>query len=1343
MATYTFRRNPGDKYPNFIYTLSLTERSRNSSSVTFDYSLKAQICGFYRYNLWFYLLHGNTKLINIDLTSYVRKVSTPDNSFATFYNGSGTFTISGLSATATSAPLKIQTYSNNTSGQGSWINDSANYTYGEFWPSFSSGNTPPSRPSNILTGTSSITASTASKYIHSNTSTLNISWPAASDNEDNASKLKYKLDYYSPTVTDGNWWLLTWTDPGVTSGSLNVSSHAEGSEYKFRVAAQDSGGLMSSTIESNKVTKNTRPVMSGSASINGSTGGILLAHTTESVNLTWPTAKNAGASLSCYVIEVCIDDGSSSSSYSQVTTVTSTSYTYKLPRKEEGVCYRFRIYARDALNEESKDYVYTSWLTLNTKPSLSGKISTSPSGVISHSATSISLSWPSATDPNNNIRGYYVDYSKNGSSYVRLTETTSTSFKHTISPVQGDKYQYRVNVYDAFGTVSSYITSDVVTLNTAPSLSDSVKTSPSGLIFRNTEKIMVKWNAASDVDSNVSGYRVYCSVNSATETLITTTTASSYEHNVTQWNSGATFKYSVVAFDAFDALSTKRYSAVVTKSTPPTLSGSITTNPTGIFSHDSSVVSQISLTWGAGSNNITYYKVFCSVNGGAASLISTVQKGTTSLNHNITSYVQGTRLKYSVQAFDQFDDPSNIIYSAEVVKNTIPTLSGSITTSPSGIIAENATRLSISWPTANDVDNNLTGYKLYFSQDGGDYKIVTTTTAGTTSYAHTIGGTEGTKFRYQVEAYDKFNGLSSRLTSNVIEKNTLTAGSITNIEKILFNTSSINITIKKGSNTSGITPTYKLYSDNITVYNQNITGNTTLTIYKTGNAPSTPYIKWNDLINLVRNTQYIGSFTLTLETNSTTGTVKRHSISVPVNLQTEPIAPNSVIIDPANSTSVRVFNNTNYYIPNGSKTVRVKWTAGEHPLGGTFNYCVYSILEGVETLLATVNSSTTTYDYKPAKLNFETKSLKFKILIKPTDYPLTSSKNSDIVTLHYYETPSGALVDRVIRSSTSATAKVLIKPITSVPSVQISGTWVCKKVRDNSQVCNGNISNTKNIQTITCNNLTEEDTYKLIITFNDNTTWSTNQSITIDIGANTPHVFINAYGLGVGGYKANANYSTNIYGNVNIDGTIKPTSPFIAGTTDYIATPEGICIHNNTNETGWKNSLSTVLHVRYNENRQFQIECSNSGSSLSFRAGHIDNKSGTANGFSPWREIVHSGNVASMTFMSLNEDELKAKSLYTKEDRNTISNSLTEILDTIDVKLNEEIENTIGIDTQNLSTHPLYKFICKKQDKEESVKLIPLIISLIAGYKQEKQKRENLEETILLLSERISKLEKK
>ena len=179
--------------------------------------------------------------------------------------------------------------------------------------------------------------------------------------------------------------------------------------------------------------------------------------------------------------------------------------------------------------------------------------------------------------------------------------------------------------------------------------------------------------------------------------------------------------------------------------------------------------------------------------------------------------------------------------------NTAPSLGGSVSTTPaSGYFSEKTTSIPVSWPAASDADNNLSNYYLEVSKNGGGWAALATLGSGTRSYNHSIPAAEGTSYQYRVRAKDSQNAYSGYISSNKITSNTLTGGSFTGtIPSINYGTTSFTMNFSGGKNSDGSSVKYLCYSDNITVYNQTETTGTSqvITIHKSGNAPSGPYIK--------------------------------------------------------------------------------------------------------------------------------------------------------------------------------------------------------------------------------------------------------------------------------------------------------------------------------------------------------------------------------------------------------------------------------------------------------------------------------------------------------------------
>ena len=125
------------------------------------------------------------------------------------------------------------------------------------------------------------------------------------------------------------------------------------------------------------------------------------------------------------------------------------------------------------------------------------------------------------------------------------------------------------------------------------------------------------------------------------------------------------------------------------------------------------------------------------------------------------------------------------------------------------------------------------------------------------------------------------------------------------------------------------------------------------------------------------------------------------------------------------------------------------------------------------------------------------------------------------------------------RTASSATLKVNINVNTSLSSaIAISGTWACyNKGATTNPVSQGNLATNIGEQTINISNLKEMDQYDLKITYKDNSGFSSNVTHpTINIGQTKSVFFVNKYGVGVNGYKADSTYSLNVKGSGFLDG---------------------------------------------------------------------------------------------------------------------------------------------------------------------------------------------------------------
>ena len=468
--------------------------------------------------------------------------------------------------------------------------------------------------------------------------------------------------------------------------------------------------------------------------------------------------------------------------------------------------------------------------------------------------------------------------------------------------------------------------------------------------------------------------------------------------------------------------------------------------------------------------------------------------------------------------------------------NSAPTMPAGITVNPNGgYIPENGTSVTISWSKASDPDGNLSNHILDCCKNG-TWMTWATLGKDTTSYTDTIPKGEGDTYQYRVIArdsaglYSNHSNVSAKLTTN-----TLRGGSFSNAPSINNNTSSITMNFSGGSNTDGTAARYMCYSDDITIYNQTETtsGSQAITIYKSGSTPSGPYIRFDDLKNRFRNSNYNGRMHIGLRTGNGRGTYKYSSTTLSVDLRSNPSAPGAVtILQDSNSTAYKTHSGTGnkYFVPDGTNHIRFTYTAASDPLGGEIKYKLYQIYNGNVSLLAENVTGVGGYNFVPPKLSGNsTATLAFRVEAI-TSYGRSSSKDSAQITLHSYNGVSFSL-GTITRTATDATVNITVKTTSSVPDISTVGTWSC-----NSK--SGNLAASQSKQSFKVTGLTEGGTYTATVTYKDNTGWSSNQTANVSIGSLAPIVAITKEGLGVGGAEATSNAVLNVKGNTDLQGAL-------------------------------------------------------------------------------------------------------------------------------------------------------------------------------------------------------------
>ena len=453
-----------------------------------------------------------------------------------------------------------------------------------------------------------------------------------------------------------------------------------------------------------------------------------------------------------------------------------------------------------------------------------------------------------------------------------------------------------------------------------------------------------------------------------------------------------------------------------------------------------------------------------------------------------------------------------------------------------GIVPENVSRLFVNWSSAADNEGGTLRYWLQESINGGGW---TTIDGGGTDREHGFdvgSGNEGQRRKYYVDCRDSGDALSGQINSIEITKNTLTHSGFTgHSNDIAYDTKSFKLLLSGGSNTDGSAVKYRCYSETVTVYNQTETSakEQVILVWKTGEsipASNQPYIKFDDLKNHYKTSNYNGRLHVGVATKNNYGTEKKASGSIGVDIRVKPSSVGKVVI--TGGSAKKVIAGESVYLPNGTDNITFSWSPSSNGLGADFNYEIYKLVGISEIRIDTAPSNITSYSFIPSRENEKTQ-LGFMVRAI-TSYGFYTDVRSDLISLEYYRSPEMS-IGEIVRSDTAATFPVVVDTKTSISSVVGSNTWKSSNGEEGS----GNVSLKK---------LLPNDTYTVQVTYNDNSGLSQNAVKAISIGRNLPIVDINRYGLGVGGVTAEEQVALKVRGNtklggdLSVDGKIRPSS---------------------------------------------------------------------------------------------------------------------------------------------------------------------------------------------------------
>lgn len=408
------------------------------------------------------------------------------------------------------------------------------------------------------------------------------------------------------------------------------------------------------------------------------------------------------------------------------------------------------------------------------------------------------------------------------------------------------------------------------------------------------------------------------------------------------------------------------------------------------------------------------------------------------------------------------------------------------TVSPSGIIPENTSTLSVSWGGAKDDQGDTIYYNTQFFANGSSKGYLSgSPTTGRTGSVNVSSYGQGSTFYFKTHCRDKYNSDPGvfGVQSGTVTKNTLTAASLTGSGSITFDTNSFNLTRSNASNKNGntsFTYTLECTDSGVTLYNGNVSSLGTsipVSVYRTGTVPTGPYLRFSEIQSHFASSNYKGSLTFRLSTKNAYNTTKSTTRAVSVNLQKEPAAPSGLT-----ASGAYPIQGQNYFVVN-RRGVTHTWGACTEPNGTAPIYDVELSIDGGAWTSYAVGLSAPSYTTPLMNRNREG-TLKARVRSR-TVYGTTSPwVEGDELAVHYYEPPvlSGLSVERAEASQTTTGS---IKKNSSISGISY-GLTIAYKNGSTILATQNPVMTDSHELSYTQENLSESDTFTETVTVSDN-----------------------------------------------------------------------------------------------------------------------------------------------------------------------------------------------------------------------------------------------------------------
>ncbi len=529
-------------------------------------------------------------------------------------------------------------------------------------------------------------------------------------------------DYKVDVATDASFAFAvgSYNNLTVVGTSLNVTGLAPGTNYYYRVRANNASGSSASSSPINMITLPAAPLANDALSI---------ATTTFTAN--WNPVPTATG----YLIDVSTVNTFSPNlaGYDNKSIsgggVSSTSVTVPTA----GITYYYRVRAINSTGASANSNIITTLL----KPAV--PVATTATSV---TAVSFTANWGSASGATEyNLEVSSDNFVSNIPGYDNLSLTGTTV--SVTSLIEGTTYKYRVRAVNALWSSANSNTITIVTAPPAPVATSAISVSTTGFT--------AKWNATAGAASyqlDVSPDNFSTFVSGFNNTSVTGTSAV-----LTGLTAGATYQYRLRAVNASGTSGNSNNISTSTLSVAPTASAASSITSSGFTASWTSVT------------GASDYRIDVSTSSGFGSFVGSYNNqtvGGTSIA--VSGLVSGTTYYYRVRA--------NNASGASVNSNIITTL-----IKPAAPNATDATAVTVGGFTANwDAVAGSTGYKLDVSLNDFVSNVIGYSDLSVASTSQLITGlVAGTTYKFRVRS---LNATGASDNSNVTATVTVPSASV-------------------------------------------------------------------------------------------------------------------------------------------------------------------------------------------------------------------------------------------------------------------------------------------------------------------------------------------------------------------------------------------------------------------------------------------------------------------------------------------------------------------------------------------------------------------------------------